>query len=291
MVIELAAAGPMDEDARQLLSAYVDEMDGRLRDGAGTFDRAWRGEEYGGPRGRIVVARLNGVAIGCAGLRGHATRDAEIKRFYVAPEARRRGVGRALLAWLETAARELGYRRVVLDTAAPLVEAARLYEASGYAPVAAFNDNPHATHWFAKALPLDDVSLFGAFRHSTLPEAEWTHRSHVRAAFLHLARWGLDESHLRMRAGIIRLNASHGLEETPARGYHETLTRAWLVLIAHASAGASHARHASSEELLAARPDLLDRQLALRFYSRERLMSLRARTTFVEPDLAPLPDV
>jgi GNAT superfamily N-acetyltransferase len=284
--IEVAAASPADEDARQLLAAYVDELHRRLAEGAPDVDRVWGEQDYGGSRGLVLVARRDGVAVGCAGLREHAPSAGEIKRFYVAPEARRCGVGRALLAWVETAARELGYRRVVLDTASPLVEAARLYETSGYAQVAAFNDNPHATHWFEKTFPLDDMALWGAFRHATLPEAEWTHRSHVRVAFLHLARWSLDEAHLRMRVGIIRLNARHGLEETPERGYHETLTRVWLALIARACAQATHA---SSEALLAAHPELLDRQLVTRFYSRPRLMSVHARTVFVEPDIAPLP--
>jgi hypothetical protein len=145
------------------------------------------------------------------------------------------------------------------------------------------------------ALLLDDATLWGAFRQSTLPEPQWNHRSHVRVAFLHLAHWILDEAHLRMRVGIVRLNAYHGLEETPERGYHETLTRVWLVLIAQARAlGLSESARgvrAGSEAFLEAHPELLNKQIALRFYSREHLMSLRARTIFVEPDLAPLPAV
>jgi hypothetical protein len=215
-----------------------------------------------------------------------------MKHLYVVPAARRRGIGRRLVTRVEETARELGYRRVVLDTAAPLAEATRLYEAAGYARIAPFNDNPHAALWFEKAFPLDDGALWGAFRHSSLPENEWNHRSHLRVAYLHLARWSLDEAHLRMRAGILRLNATHGLEETPALGYHETLTRAWLAMFGHARARGPHGTDldGASEAFLAAHPELLDRSLALRFYSRELLMSLRARAVFVEPDLAPLPD-
>jgi GNAT superfamily N-acetyltransferase len=285
-VIDVAAASLADQDARRLLAAYIEELDRRLPEGARDFDGAWGEKEYGSLRGRVVVARLNGSAVGCAGLREHARSAAEIKRFYVAPEARGRGVGRSLLACVEGVARELGYRKVVLDTAAPLHEATHLYETSGYSPVAAFNDNPHATRWFEKVFPLDDAALWGAFRYSTLPEAEWTHRSHLRVAFLHLARWSLDEAHLRMRVGIIRLNATHGLEETAERGYHETMTRVWLALVAHTRAADAHA---SSEAFLAAHPDLLDKQLPLRFYSRQRLLALEARTVFVQPDVAPVP--
>jgi GNAT superfamily N-acetyltransferase len=285
-MVEVDIARPSDDDARRLLSAYLMELDRRLGDSTRDVDATWDDDPYGGPRARVVVARLDGVAVGCAGLRPHTASAGEVKRLYVAPIARGRGVGRALLAALERAARELGYRRVVLDSAAPLVEAARLYESSGYVRVAPFNDNPRATVWLEKAFPLDDDALWGSFRHATLAHAEWTHRSHVRTGFLHLARWHLDEAHLRMRAGILLLNARHGIEESPGRGYHETMTRAWLALIGLARAGVSHE---TSEAFLDAHPEMLDRALALRFYSRDLLMSVRARATFVEPDLAPLP--
>ena len=133
---------------------------------------------------------------------------------------------------------------------------------------------------------MDDDALWSAFGSSALSASDWTHEAHVRTAFLFTARYALDEAHLRMRAGIIRMNERHGLVETPQRGYFETLTRAWLALVddARRRSGA-----ASSRELLARCPELLDRALPLRHFSRERLGTARARAIFVEPDLAPLP--
>ena len=133
---------------------------------------------------------------------------------------------------------------------------------------------------------LGDRDLWRAFHDGALPAAQWTHAAHLRIAWLHLARYELDEAHLRMRVGIIRLNAAHGLVETAQRGYHETLTRVWLVLVA---AARRRAPGPDSTGLLA-QPGL-DRKAPLAYYRRERLFSVAARARFVPPDLAELPDV
>jgi hypothetical protein len=131
---------------------------------------------------------------------------------------------------------------------------------------------------------LDDDALWAAFHDRTLPAAAWTHAAHVRIAWLHLARHPLDEAHVLMRVGIIRLNVAHGLVETAQRGYHETLTRVWLALVA---AGRAQPPCADSQRFLAAHP--IARDAPLRFYSRDRLFSVHARAVFVAPDLAELP--
>jgi GNAT superfamily N-acetyltransferase len=76
---------------------------------------------------------------------------AEVKRLWVAPAARGRGLARRLMAAAEEAARNLGYTRLRLDTNENLPEAIALYRATGWAEVAAFTPFP-ATHWFAKTL-------------------------------------------------------------------------------------------------------------------------------------------
>jgi hypothetical protein len=133
---------------------------------------------------------------------------------------------------------------------------------------------------------MDDTELWSRFNAHALSATEWTHHAHVRTAFLFLEKFDLDEAHVRMRVGIIRQNERHGLVETAARGYFETLTRAWLVLVADAKArtGAT-----SSEALLSAAPELTDRSLPQRHYSKALLATKLARAIFVAPDLAPLP--
>ncbi|MGN6197954.1 GNAT family N-acetyltransferase, partial [Humibacter sp.] len=68
------------------------------------------------------------------------------------PSARGKGAGRALLAELERRALEFGARRLVLDTNESLEAAGNLYRTSGYVSIEPYNDNPNATHWYAKAV-------------------------------------------------------------------------------------------------------------------------------------------
>jgi GNAT superfamily N-acetyltransferase len=77
---------------------------------------------------------------------------AEIKRMFVRPAARSRGVARALLDALELTAKELGYQKVRLDTGPKQVHGLALYRSAGYVDVPPYNDNPFACFWGEKAL-------------------------------------------------------------------------------------------------------------------------------------------
>jgi len=102
------------------------------------------GHVYGPPGGCALLAKLDGVAVGCAGVRRLAPRIAELKRMYVRPEARRSGAGRALCEAALAAARQLDYEAVRLDTTAEMVGAMRIYERLGFVPIAAYRHNPLA---------------------------------------------------------------------------------------------------------------------------------------------------
>lgn len=133
---------------------------------------------------------------------------------------------------------------------------------------------------------MDDAQLWQAFTTATLPAAAWTHAAHLRVAHMHLARHTLDDAHILMRVGIIKLNAAHGLVETPVRGYHETITRVWLILVQHA---ARSVPGSDSPAFLAAQEHTLRADAPLRHYTKGRLFSSLARAMFIEPDLEPLP--
>ncbi|MCX5689547.1 MAG: hypothetical protein NTV94_07140, partial [Planctomycetota bacterium] len=103
---------------------------------------------------------------------------------------------------------------------------------------------------------------------------------------LHLEHHALDQAHILMRIGIVRLNMAHGLVETPVRGYHETLTRVWLILVADARRVHPAPDSAAFIEAAGAR---LEVGRAFVHYSKDFLMGARARAVFVPPDLVPLP--
>ena len=133
----------------------------------------------------------------------------------------------------------------------------------------------------------DDDQFLTTFEERTLPFRQWTHRAHLRVAWLFLSRLPYDVALDRMRSGIQAYNAAHRVPDGPDRGYHETTTVAFMRLI---HARLNHGATATSfDEFCSAHPDLLDKHVLLQFYSRERIMSAEAKHGFVEPDLCPFP--
>jgi ribosomal protein S18 acetylase RimI-like enzyme len=104
------------------------------------------------PAGLILVASLHDEPVGCGALKVRPGAPAEIKRMWVAPSARGLGLGRRLLADLEQRAAASGATLIRLETNRSLTAAISMYRGSGYREVAAFNDEPHAHHWFEKAV-------------------------------------------------------------------------------------------------------------------------------------------
>lgn len=94
--------------------------------------------QFDGPVGAFVVLVVDGVPVGCGGIRRHDDRSAELKRMFVRDTHRRRGLASALLAELERRARAAGYARLVLETGTAQPEAVSLYERRGYRPIAGF---------------------------------------------------------------------------------------------------------------------------------------------------------
>ena len=104
------------------------------------------------PGGAFLVIYANGKPVAGGGVKRDEDGVAEIKRMYVAPPARRQGLGRRLLEELEAKARELGYARIRLDTGARQPYAQSMYERAGYHPIGNYNGNRQASFWGEKIL-------------------------------------------------------------------------------------------------------------------------------------------
>lgn len=109
-------------------------------------------EDFAPPMGTFLVAYAGEQAVACGGLKHLDARRAEIKRLYVAPDARGAGVARHLLRGLELAARSRGHDTTRLDTGAHQPAALALFRSAGYVAIDDYNGNPVASHWLEKRL-------------------------------------------------------------------------------------------------------------------------------------------
>jgi DNA-binding MarR family transcriptional regulator/GNAT superfamily N-acetyltransferase len=150
---EIRAVDPEHPDARYCLAEYVAELNRRSERG---FDPSVGAtalpHEVRPPAGEFFVVYLHGEAIGCGAVKHHGGAPAEIKRMWIAPQARGLGLGRRLLETLEACARKGGARVAHIETSAVLSEALSLYRSTGWVEVPPFNDEPFADHWFEKEL-------------------------------------------------------------------------------------------------------------------------------------------
>jgi DNA-binding MarR family transcriptional regulator len=151
--VEIVVVDPARPDARRCIAAYFAELDRRSDTGYDpTAGVSAEPHELRAPAGVFLVAYLRGEAIGCGGLKLHDRAPCEIKRMWVADEARGLGLGRRLLEELERVATESGAAEVHIETNGRLTEAIALYRSAGYVEVPPFNDEPFADHWFEKRL-------------------------------------------------------------------------------------------------------------------------------------------
>lgn len=151
------APEPADsDDVRWCFERYYEELDERFEGG---FDVAAAlplgSAELVPPRGLVLVARLDGAPVGCGAVKLSDPRAAEIKRMWVAREARGRGLGARILAELEARALAAGKSAARLETNRSLAEALAMYRRHGYVEVVPFNRERYGDHWFEKRLHPD----------------------------------------------------------------------------------------------------------------------------------------
>src|SRR5712691_7140697 len=129
---------------------------------------------------------------------------------------------------------------------------------------------------------MTEVELTRAFERGEIASASFRHLSHLRVAWIYLSESSsVDEAAAKMRTTLQRFAASVGHPEK----YHETITLFWVRLLAELRTIDSGQ---TLEQIVQANPWLLEKDFPLAYYSSERLLSYKARASWVEPDLKPL---
>lgn len=144
---------PHDARVGRALSAYMTEVLTVCgMNGVSLADAVSDVADYCPPTGVFLGVLDGDEVVACAGLRRLTDDTGEIKRMWVAPSARGRGLGAALLEAVERHGRVLGFEVLRLDTNDALSAAMGLYTSRGYLQIPDYNGNADATHFFEKRL-------------------------------------------------------------------------------------------------------------------------------------------
>lgn len=134
-------------------------------------------------------------------------------------------------------------------------------------------------------------TLIAAFNNYSLPRNEWSHVAHLSVALWYLFHYQEQEAIEIICDRIQSYNAAKGIETTKNSGYHQTLTLFWVYLVRNYLL-VNLLVHREKTSLLDLTNRLIktynDKDLPLQYYSRDLLMSWKARKNWVEPDLKPI---
>lgn len=150
--VEFQACDPRQPPASGLLAAMFAELDTMYGALDGRIGVPLQPDELAPPGGRYMVGRVGAEVAAGGGLRTLRAGLGEIKRMYVVPAWRGRGVARLLLGALESEAVAMGLEHIRLDTGPKQPGARHLYLSSGYAEIEHYNANPRASFWGEKRL-------------------------------------------------------------------------------------------------------------------------------------------
>lgn len=129
-----------------------------------------------------------------------------------------------------------------------------------------------------------DIEFKNHMESCTYPALDFSHRAHLRLAYIYLSENDADKSSELMRVTLNRFLIHNGVD--PAK-FHETLTRAWILAVHHFMNRTRDSK--SADEFISMNPEMLDTKIMMTHYSAEVLFSDEARTEFVQPDLDPIP--
>lgn len=141
----MAASSAQIAQARELFLEYAASLGFSLC--FQNFDQELAGlpGDYAPPEGRLLLAEYEGQLAGCVALHKIGVGVCEMKRLYLRPQFRGKGLGRALAEHLIGEARQMGYERMRLDTVEPVMkDAVAMYGRLGFKEIAAYRQNPMA---------------------------------------------------------------------------------------------------------------------------------------------------
>jgi hypothetical protein len=133
----------------------------------------------------------------------------------------------------------------------------------------------------------EDEQFLQQFETKVLPLEEWHHKQHIKVAYLYLRKYPFEEAMEKMREGVKAFNAAKGIPEALDRGYHETMTQAWLRLVHFTLCEYGPAE--TAEAFYEQSPQLTQKKTLRFFYTKDRFQTWQAKKEFVEPDIIPLP--
>jgi putative acetyltransferase len=130
-------------EVRELFQEYAKSLNFSLC--FQSFDNELAGlpGDYSPPDGRLLLVKHSGELVGCVALHKLDKYVCEMKRLYLRPKFRGKGLGRALARTIIDEARKIGYQRMRLDTVEPVMkDAVAMYRKLGFKPIAPYRENP-----------------------------------------------------------------------------------------------------------------------------------------------------
>jgi len=132
------------KEARILFQEYIDSLGIDLSFQAYQTELADLASIYSPPNGAIILAKQSNESVGCVGLRKYNSEVCEMKRLYMRPQGRGRGLGMVLCQKIISRAKAMGYGKLRLDTLPTMTAARELYKKIGFYPIDPYYDNPIA---------------------------------------------------------------------------------------------------------------------------------------------------
>lgn len=141
--MRIVSGEPYLTEIRELITEYTQSLGRDLTFQNLSTELADLTTKYVPPHGRLLAALSeDGTVVGCVAFCRHSAQCCEMKRLYVRPSCRARGIGRQLIGQIIAAARQDGYAEMVLDTLLPMQSAIRLYRSFGFEEIPPYYHNP-----------------------------------------------------------------------------------------------------------------------------------------------------